>query len=688
MGMQWWHGSHVQSWADVLIALAYFSIPIEMVYFATRVRDLPQKSTLFHFVMFIVLCGITHTFAASSLLLNRSPSTAVSANLAKIATALVSCATALSLLREIPKFLRQKEREQMLRTKKEELDEEVGLLRRKEAVSHSVRMLATGIYSSLDTMTILETTIVELSKVLALRDCIIWASSEDLRNLRIIRAIGTSAKGDSKIPFSSPEVQEVFSSLAPLPLKPSTALLGNGHNHGRHAISLVLPQLTFGGVSPGPTKQYVLILAKDNPWTDLDMEVLEIANSQISVAISHAYLLADLKSQNNELKEARKSAEAGMRAREEFLAVVSHEMRTPLHAVLAIASVLSQSPSLVPDDLDMVNTISTSAGVLSVLIDDVLDMSRINRGDFQLRMAPFNLPSLIKEAARMVGPMARESGLTLTVEASNLPEWVLGDGKRCMQMCLNLLNNALKFTKHSIIFRVWETDKKRTMEHPIRIDVIDDGVGVQKDELGSLCDRFHQLDTGRKAGGMGLGLSICRHLARLMGGAIWLDSPGLGLGTTASIYIRLQHVSTETKRSILRRHESVGDLKGLRVLVVDDNGVNRLVTYKMLQKLGCSSTCADSGESCLERLKTEQFDVLLMDLTMPRLDGIETTRLIFNSNDLLKPKFIIALTADQRLETLSRCLAVGMVGMLTKPATLELLRDNLLEQLASETKNH
>jgi ethylene receptor len=298
MNMQWWHGSQVQSWADVMIALAYFSIPLEMMYFATRVRDLPQKGTLVQFVMFIILCGITHAFAALSLLFNRSQMTVVSATFAKVATALVLCVTALSLLQEIPKFLRQKDREQFFLAKTEELDEEVGLLRRKEAVSHSVRMLATGIYSSLDTMTILKTTIVKLFKVLALGDCIVWASADDPRNLRIICAIGASARADLTIPFNSPEVRKVFSSLAPVPLQPSTALLGTGHRHEQHAISLVLPQLTFGEVSPGPTKQYVLILAKDNLWTDLDMEVLEIANSQISVAISHAYLLSDLKSQN------------------------------------------------------------------------------------------------------------------------------------------------------------------------------------------------------------------------------------------------------------------------------------------------------------------------------------------------------------------------------------------------------
>jgi ethylene receptor len=686
LGEQWWSGGRrVQSWADVMIAFAYFSIPLEMIYFASKVRNLPHKGTLFQFVLFIILCGTTHTFAASTLLLSRTPSVLFFAAFAKVATALVSCATALSLLRDIPRFLHLQDRERMLENKTHELDEEVGLLKRKEVVSRSVRMLAKGLYSSLDTMTILETTIVELCKVLSLRDCIIWASA-DMKNLKIVRAIGPCAGGTATIPTDTAELNDVLSSTVPLPLESHTVLLGGGLNHGRYAISLVMPQLTFGEFTPGQ-KQYVLVLAKDTPWTEEDMDVLEITNSQISVAISHAYLLADLKTQNSELIEARKSAEAGMLAREEFLAVVSHEMRTPLHAVLAIASVLAQSKSLIPDDQSMVTTISTSAGLLSVLIDDVLDMSRINRGDFHLRIAPFNFQALVQEAAKMVGPMARESGLTLKVESSNIPQWVLGDGKRCMQMCLNLLNNALKFTKHSIIFRIWESEPQNPNTHSLRIDVIDDGVGILKGELGSLCDRFHQLDNGREAGGMGLGLSICRHLARLMKGALWLDSPGLGMGTTASLYIHLQHVSMEAKKSILRRGESQGALQGLRVLVVDDNAINRLVTCKMLQKLGCDSSAVDSGEKCLERMRVKQFDACLMDLTMPKLDGIETTRSIFSSKELLKPRFVIALTADQRLETLSRCMDVGMVGMLTKPATLSLLEDNLLEHLSAERKS-
>lgn len=154
--------SHLQSMADAMIALAYFSIPLELMYFALKFRELPQKRTLFHFVLFILLCGCTHLFGAQGLCLSTSSTLVVSLTISKIATAIVSALTALSLLREIPLFLRMREREGFLRLKTEELDQEVGLLRRKEAASKSVRMLAVGIYSSLDELTILETTIVEL----------------------------------------------------------------------------------------------------------------------------------------------------------------------------------------------------------------------------------------------------------------------------------------------------------------------------------------------------------------------------------------------------------------------------------------------------------------------------------------------------------------------------------------------
>jgi signal transduction histidine kinase len=144
----------------------------------------------------------------------------------------------------------------------------------------------------------------------------------------------------------------------------------------------------------------------------------------------------------------------GIKARKEFLAVVSHEMRTPLHAVIAIFSVLQQSKTLALDDREMITTIATSAGLLSVLIDDVLDISRINRGVFQLRMAPFNLGNLVMEASRMIEPMVEQSGYIFVVEAKTLPKFVNGDAKRTMQMCLNLLNNAVKFTQSTILFCV------------------------------------------------------------------------------------------------------------------------------------------------------------------------------------------------------------------------------------------
>jgi signal transduction histidine kinase/ActR/RegA family two-component response regulator len=533
-------------------------------------------------------------------------------------------------------------------------------------------------------MTILETTIVELSKVLHLTDCAVWSTGLRPNILEVVCAVGSLQDSRAAIPFDLDEVQTTISSQSPVPLDPRTSLLGSGHRHGAYAVSLVLPQLTFQGEQQRPPQNFILALAKDSNWVESDWEVLEIATSQISVAISHSNILRDLQAQNRELHEARAAAEMGIKAREEFLAVVSHEMRTPLHAVWAISSVLQHSKALVGEDQEMVNTISTSAGLLSVLIDDVLDVSRINRGDFQLRTGPFDLTNLVREAARMIEPMTKESGYKFVVEIDKLPHYVHGDSKRTMQMCLNLLNNAVKFTNSTILFRVWEEDHRSDRAyHQIRVDVTDDGVGIEAAAIGNLFERFHQLESGRKAGGMGLGLSICRHLARLMGGDVWLQSGGPGCGTTASFNIHLERVGQDVERSIIKRSESVSSLEGMRILIVDDNSVNRLVTARMLRKLGCIPKTVESGEACLQHLECEstQYRFCFMDLTMPGLDGFQTTEKILAMAEAKRPRTVVALTADQRPATLDRCLEIGMAGMLTKPANLDSLRDTILEHL-------
>jgi ethylene receptor len=675
----------VQKWADIAISVAYFSIPLELLYFGYRFKELPLRRTLVQFVLFILLCGCTHLLAANELLLKRTQAMLTCATVVKSATAIVSLMTALFLVWEIPRFLKLAKRGQYLKVKADELDEEVGELRKKEAASHSVRMLAAGIYCSLDTMTILETTIVELSKVLRLTDCAVWSTTtKNPHVLHVVCAVGTLKGSREVIPIDLEEIQTTIASTSPVPLDPRTCLLGTALTHGAYAVSLVLPHLTFTGEVQPPQRQFILALAKDDSWSDVDWEILEIANSQISVAISHAYILQDLQAQNRELKDARAAAELGIKAREDFLAVVSHEMRTPLHAVLAISSVLQQSKTLVGEDLEMVDTIYTSSGLLAVLIDDVLDASRINRGDFRLREGPFDLINLVKEASRMIEPMARESGYTFVVDTAHLPQFARGDSKRIMQMWLNLLNNALKFTRSSLVFKVWEEDKpKNDAYHTIRVDVIDDGIGIEAASIGTLCERFQQLDSGRKAGGMGLGLSICKHLSGLMNGSVWLSSSGQGFGTTASLRIQLQRVGVDAARTILKRSESVASLKNMRVLIVDDNSVNRLVTARMLQKLGCCPKSAESGEACLRLLQSEltPYAIILLDISMPNMDGFETFERVKALPESKRPRTVVALTADQRPETLERCLKTGMAGLLTKPANLDSLRDTLLAHL-------
>jgi ethylene receptor len=297
-----WTYSHslgqLQSLADTIISVAYFSFPIELMYFGFKFKELPQKGTLVQFVLFILLCGCTHLLSAHELTLMDSSAKLVRITTAKCLTALVSAVTALFLFWKIPRFLRVQEREHYLKLKADELDQEVGVLRRKDAATHSVRMLSVGIYSSLDTMTILETTIVELSKVLDLTNCAVWSTGPHPDAMHVVSAVGSLKGSRMVIPVELDEVQITISSQGPVPLDPRTCLLGSGHRHGAYAVSLVLPQLTFQGEMQQLPQKYILALAKDSSWRDYDWEVLEIATSQISVAISHAHILRDLAENN------------------------------------------------------------------------------------------------------------------------------------------------------------------------------------------------------------------------------------------------------------------------------------------------------------------------------------------------------------------------------------------------------
>ncbi|WP_375205553.1 ATP-binding protein [Hyphococcus sp.] len=375
-----------------------------------------------------------------------------------------------------------------------------------------------------------------------------------------------------------------------------------------------------------------------------------------------------------------KRAEA---VKSEFLATMSHELRTPLNGVIGLTDALLAG-SLPAHERKLTDTIRKSGESLLLILNDLLDLSKIEAGKLAIEARSTDL----RELVRFVADSWRETGVSkgLAISANvtgEIPGAALVDDLRLRQILQNFMSNAVKFTTEGHVSLHLHGVNRGGGRYALEFRVSDTGKGIPEEQVARIFDKFEQGERGttRQFGGTGLGLPICRMLAQLMGGAIGVERTGPA-GTTFLLSLNVNEAE-ETEEEGDSVSDAASDLRGLRVLVAEDNDVNRLVVNEFLKAWGVEADYAHDGDACLERLAARDYDLVLMDKHMPGMSGMETARAVRKMNGRMSSVPIIAVTADAMPGEREAMLASGMNEFITKPLRAEALKAVILKTLKS-----
>jgi PAS domain S-box-containing protein len=398
------------------------------------------------------------------------------------------------------------------------------------------------------------------------------------------------------------------------------------------------------------------------------------------------HLEAEVRQRTAQLDIARQAAEAASRSKSAFLANMSHEIRTPLNAVLGMVHLLRRD-NPTATQVDRLDKIDASSQHLLAVLNDILDISKIEAGKLQLDETTVDIRSILKRVVSVLGERAREKGLVLQTESDDFTQTLIGDPTRITQCLINFTGNAIKFTEQgSVTIRVSQISASDS-EVKLHFEVADTGIGISAEAIARLFAIFEQADssTSRKFGGTGLGLAITRRLAELMGGSVGVSStPGQGSRFWFTARLKPGNDATDalTPSFTGLTPQAVHDtLAGHHLLVVEDEAINREIALELLSEFGVTADTAENGEQALELLARQDYDLVLMDMQMPKMDGLEATRRIrAQPQHALLP--IIAMTANAFAEDRERCLAAGMNDFLSKPVEPVDLKLRLLRHLA------
>jgi signal transduction histidine kinase/CheY-like chemotaxis protein len=462
---------------------------------------------------------------------------------------------------------------------------------------------------------------------------------------------------------------------------------------------------TYLGVPILVGKEAIGVLSVQHPqprrYTQDDMRLVSTIAANLGIALENARLYTESQAANEtleirvnelddaqramlnmmeDLDEARNEAEDATKAKSDFLANMSHEIRTPMNAIMGMAH-LALKTDLTAKQYDYLQKVDISAKSLLGIINDILDFSKIEAGKLDMESVDFQLEDTLDNISTLVGIKTQEKGLELLFKTDpSVPTALVGDPLRLGQILINLSNNAVKFTDTGEIVVSTELVKKDGAQATLKFSVCDTGIGMTADQSAKLFQPFAQADssTTRKYGGTGLGLTISKRLAEMMGGEIWVES-NPGQGSTFSFTANFGLGKEKAKK----RFKPSRDLRGMKVLVVDDNATSRSILQEMLESFSFEVSVAASGAEGITELESAQqdkpFELVVMDWKMPGMDGIEASRRVKNHTGLSKIPAIVMVTAYGREEVMQQAEQVGLEGFLLKPVSPSMLFDATMQ---------
>ncbi|KAJ1281670.1 hypothetical protein BS78_04G323400 [Paspalum vaginatum] len=616
--------------SDLLIAVAYFSIALELLYFVAALRHLlPFRWVLVQFGAFI-----PHPFMVVLLL-----------TAATFLTALVSFLIAITLLTLIPQLLRVKVCESLLWIKAHDLDREVVLMKRLEEASWHVRMLTQEIRRSLDRHTVLYTTLIELSRVLALNNCAIWMPTQDKSGMCLTHELRRGSDGEAIVSADDTDVLKVKRSDGVKLLLPDSVLgsASGGRKEGTGTVAAIrMPMLKVADFKGG---------------TPEVLEIVEVVADQVAVTLSHASLLEEsqamrdrLAEQNRELLQARREALMANEARDAFQRVMSQGMQRPIHSILGLVSVV-QEESLMREQKLVID--ARTATVVSTLINDVMEMSYVHQERFPLETRPFHLHSMIWDAACVARCLCDFRGFGFAVHVENvLPDLVIGDERRLFHVLLHIVGNLIgRIDAGNVTFRVRAEDEAMDDQRHSSVYFVIEVKKQQNADSASLLVKFLRKPSA-EGYDLRLSFSVCRKLVQAI-----LD--GQGLPESMTLVLRFQLQPSLSSSSLggsfdLQYPSPSSQISSLKVLLIDDDDINLVVAQKLLEKLGYTVSSLPSGSGFMNSIgpSSTSFQLIVINLEMATEQNVW-----------------------------EKCAQSGINGVLKKPLVLQEVKEELTQLL-------